>query len=65
MVLLHGFFSGTDSAALWVRGLYVGSAVSLVALTIYRIIVARRAPARGAARATAARPARSLPTSGA
>src|SRR5919206_2816744 len=57
MVLMHGFFSGTDSAAPWVRGLYVGSAVSLVALTIYRIMVARRAPARSAPRVAVPRPA--------
>jgi predicted ferric reductase len=64
MVLIHGFFSGTDSAALWVRGLYLGSVVSLVGLTIYRIVVARRAPARGTSRPAAPRPAGSLPASG-
>ena len=65
MVLMHGFFSGTDSAALWVQGLYVGSAVSLVALTIYRIAVARRMPARGAMHAAGPRPMGTLPPSGA
>ena len=64
MVLLHGFFSGTDSAALWVRGLYVGSAVSLVALTIYRIVVARRMPTRRAASTAPPRTVDSLPASG-
>jgi predicted ferric reductase len=65
MVLIHGFFSGTDSAALWVRGLYLGSVVSLVGLTIYRIVVARRAPARGSSRAAVPSPMGSLPPSGA
>src|SRR5919199_5458336 len=65
LVLMHGFFSGTDSAALWVQGLYVGSAVSLVALTVYRIVVARRAPARGAMHAAGPRPMGTLPPSGA
>ena len=58
MVLVHGIFSGTDSGTVWAQGLYLGSAISLVGLTIYRIVVARRTPARRTAQATAsARPA--------
>ncbi|MBA3946515.1 MAG: ferric reductase-like transmembrane domain-containing protein [Herpetosiphonaceae bacterium] len=45
LVLFHGFFSGTDSGAPWAVGLYLSSVVSLMALTIYRIVVARRTPA--------------------
>ena len=52
LVLLHGLFSGTDSAALWARSLYLGSALSVLGLTFHRIRVARQAPAHGA-RATA------------
>ncbi len=43
LALFHGVASGTDSGAPWVARMYLGSAVSVVALTIYRVIVRRRA----------------------
>ena len=48
LALLHGLFSGTDSSAAWAFWMYVGTGLSVLALTIYRIVVARRgtAPAR-------------------
>lgn len=64
LALLHGLFSGADSAALWARGLYLGSGLSLVGLTLYRIRMARRAPARGLARAGAPLRANAAPPSG-
>jgi len=48
LALLHGLFSGTDSSAAWAFWMYVGTGLSVLALMIYRIVVARRksAPAR-------------------
>lgn len=43
MVLFHGLGSGTDSTALWARTLYFGTGLSVLALTVQRIVVARRA----------------------
>jgi predicted ferric reductase len=40
--LAHGLFSGTDSSAPWVVWMYVGSGLSVVALTVYRVVVSRR-----------------------
>jgi predicted ferric reductase len=37
--LLHGVFSGTDSPADWARTFYWAGGVSLVFLTVYRILV--------------------------
>jgi predicted ferric reductase len=37
MALLHGLFSGTDSSNVWVLRMYWVSAVSLLALTAYRL----------------------------
>jgi predicted ferric reductase len=41
MTLLHGLFSGSDSAALWTTALYWFTGVSLVGLTAYRVVLAR------------------------
>jgi predicted ferric reductase len=46
--LLHGLFSGTDSGSWWATALYGFSAVSLLALTIYRILSRQARPARQA-----------------
>lgn len=45
LALLHGLFSGTDSSAAWVNWMYVGTGLSVLALTIYRIVVTRRGSA--------------------
>jgi len=42
LALFHGLFSGTDSNTPWAIWMYLGSAVSVLALTIYRIYVQRR-----------------------
>ena len=39
LTLLHGIFSGTDSAEAWARGLYWASGISLLFLTVYRVLV--------------------------
>ena len=39
--LLHGLFSGSDSAALWTTALYWFTGVSLAGLTAYRVALAR------------------------
>ena len=44
MALLHGVFSGTDSGNLWVSALYWAGGLSLLFLTIYRMLI-KRAPA--------------------
>jgi predicted ferric reductase len=53
LALLHGLFSGTDSGSLGVLAFYWITAVSTLALTVYRIVVSRQArqarPARGLA----------------
>lgn len=41
LALLHGLFSGTDSSALWAIVMYAGTGISVVALTIYRIVATR------------------------
>lgn len=46
LALLHGLFSGTDSSAAWAFWMYAGTGLSVLALTVYRIVVARRGPAR-------------------
>jgi predicted ferric reductase len=45
LALAHGVLSGTDSSTPWVVGMYLGSAVSVLGMTIYRIFV-RSAPAK-------------------
>jgi predicted ferric reductase len=42
LALVHGLFSGTDSSVPWAFALYLGSAVSVLAMTIYRILAPRR-----------------------
>jgi sulfoxide reductase heme-binding subunit YedZ len=61
--LLHGIFSGTDTANPWVAGLYLGSTLLVVMLTAIRIISSREpkrhvshTTAGAAAAATAASP---------
>lgn len=39
LTLLHGLLSGTDSPEAWARGLYWASGVSLLFLTVYRVLV--------------------------
>lgn len=48
LALLHGLFSGTDSSAAWALWMYAGTGMSVLGMTIYRVVVARRgsAPAR-------------------
>jgi predicted ferric reductase len=46
LVLLHGLLSGTDSGNVWIANMYWISAISVVALTAYRVVVAKAAPAR-------------------
>ncbi len=51
LALIHGVTSGTDSGTLWAQAIYWFSGVSLLWLTIYRIlttIAARSAPGRSA-----------------
>jgi DMSO/TMAO reductase YedYZ heme-binding membrane subunit len=43
LALLHGVFSGTDSSAPWASWMYLGTGVSVFALTVYRIVVRRSA----------------------
>jgi predicted ferric reductase len=57
MVLFHGLMSGTDSGSILAIGMYLGTGISVLALTVYRIMVAR-----GAAAAKALQPARQRPT---
>lgn len=40
-VMLHGIFSGTDTASPLVQGLYWFSGASLLLLTVYRVLVSR------------------------
>jgi DMSO/TMAO reductase YedYZ heme-binding membrane subunit len=42
LALLHGLFSGSDSGTLWALALYLISGVSVVGMTIYRIMAPRR-----------------------
>lgn len=52
---VHGVFSGTDSGSLWTNVLYWFTAVSLVGLTAYRVVLAkmhREAPKRNAIAST-------------
>lgn len=44
-VMLHGIFSGTDTAARWVQILYWFSGASLLFLTVYRVLNSRLAAA--------------------
>jgi predicted ferric reductase len=39
LVIVHGIMSGTDTAGVWVSGLYWVSALSVIALTVYRASV--------------------------
>lgn len=55
MALAHGIWSGSDSGASWAFWLYAFSGLSLVGLTVYRIMLARRSRA-GAERLSAVRP---------
>jgi predicted ferric reductase len=53
LALAHGLFSGTDSSAPWVVWMYLGSGLSVLGLTVYRVLVSRRAAAPKARSATA------------
>jgi len=56
LALVHGLFSGTDSSTPWALGMYLGSAVSVLALTIYRVLVQRRGRSDRRERAVLSRP---------
>lgn len=58
LVLAHGLFSGADSTELWSRGIYLGTGISIVGLTIYRIVVARRNSRERTRRVNVAQPRR-------
>jgi len=45
LALLHGVFSGTDSGNLWVNMFYWAGGFSLLVLTLYRLLLPRRAAA--------------------
>jgi predicted ferric reductase len=61
LALAHGLFSGTDSTALWARGIYWASGGSLLFLATYRVLSARLTsrPPRGRAPGPAPRTGRS------
>jgi predicted ferric reductase len=42
-LMIHGIFSGTDTASLWIQSLYWISGAGLLFLTIYRIMLPRLA----------------------
>jgi predicted ferric reductase len=44
LTLIHGITSGTDSPEAWARGLYWATGLSLIFLTVYRIIVSMFEP---------------------
>ena len=44
LALAHGILSGTDSSLDWVTGFYLASGVSLLFLTVYRIVISMVAP---------------------
>jgi predicted ferric reductase len=46
LALAHGIWSGTDSAAGWATWMYTASGLSLVGLTIYRVLVTMQASQR-------------------
>jgi predicted ferric reductase len=52
IVLAHGLFSGTDSGSLWAVAMYLGTGLSVIALTIYRVLVpsSQRSPAASPAK---------------
>lgn len=41
LALAHGIWSGSDSGALWAIVLYAGSAVSVLVMTVYRVLASR------------------------
>jgi predicted ferric reductase len=41
LALLHGLFSGTDSSLPWAIWMYAGTGVSVLAMTVYRILAQR------------------------
>lgn len=48
MVLIHGVQSGTDTQSVWASALYWGSAISVLAGSVHRVIAARRGHPRSA-----------------
>jgi predicted ferric reductase len=48
MTVAHGLGSGTDSSSLWAQALYWGSAISVLGLSVYRIVAVRRKRAKAA-----------------
>lgn len=52
LVTLHGLFAGTDSAAPWLRGLYLGAVLLVGVLTALRLL-GRTGPSQGRAAAPA------------
>lgn len=51
LVLLHGVFAGTDTGNVWISEMYWFSAISLVALTVYRVWVSSKQAESKAAKA--------------
>lgn len=49
LALAHGLFSGSDSGALWAIWMYAGTGLSLLGLTVYRVLMPRKAGAPAAA----------------
>jgi predicted ferric reductase len=45
LALIHGLFSGTDGSTPWAIWMYVSTGVSVLAMTVYRIVVHRRGAA--------------------
>jgi predicted ferric reductase len=46
MTIIHGLGSGTDSGSLWAQALYWGSALSVLGLSVYRVVAVRRGRAK-------------------
>jgi predicted ferric reductase len=46
MTIIHGVASGTDSANLWAQALYWGVALSVLGLSVYRMLAVRRGRAK-------------------
>lgn len=46
MTLVHSMASGTDSPSFWAQALYWGSAVSVLGLSVYRVVAVRRGRAK-------------------
>ena len=52
MTIIHGLGSGTDSGSLWAQALYWGGALSVLGLSVYRVLAVRRGRAKADRAAT-------------